>query len=341
MRIVIEYEASWRNSFLDRSNNEKAPKSGRQFVASNSALNKDSVNYIQRDITKNTAMGIMNRLIGDQRKLYQARENKSYYFAELEEKIAFEDKQEKLVESEEIVYIRNFSGNTDQNSFTGLIKTNDPIFSSDYSDEFWGMLAFDFDELCDFIIEDVKVEKKIDLNPIAILHRLEEIKKEKPKPYEGKAEKASKVLEGHFEKYNPLDPKGALKILPLYCSALYLQMDRLESQHNMSDAKAARGGITGISHNGFTTKNFMDRYTTGRQKLVYGNPYLQKERIKGEGEVVNKLIKASGQLEITIDIDREKARELERMIENAGVSSFYLGKKGLAYVTHIDTREVG
>ena len=27
------------------------------------------------------------------------------------------------------------------------------------------------------------------------------------------------------------------------------------------------------------------------------------------------------------------------MIDNAGVSSFYLGKKGLAYVTDIDTRE--
>ena len=30
----------------------------------------------------------------------------------------------------------------------------------------------------------------------------------------------------------------------------------------------------------------------------------------------------------------------KRMIEYAGVSSFYLGKKGLAYVTDIDTREL-
>jgi 3-hydroxyisobutyrate dehydrogenase-like beta-hydroxyacid dehydrogenase len=52
------------------------------------------------------------------------------------------------------------------------------------------------------------------------------------------------------------------------------------------------------------------------------------------------LTKASGVLEIIIDIPRDQAKELKKMIENAGVSSFYLGKKGLAYVTKIDTREV-
>ncbi|OQW99603.1 MAG: hypothetical protein BWK74_01815, partial [Desulfobacteraceae bacterium A6] len=52
------------------------------------------------------------------------------------------------------------------------------------------------------------------------------------------------------------------------------------------------------------------------------------------------LTKASGKLEINIAIDREKAKEIKRLIENAGVSSFYLGKKGLSYVTDIDTREL-
>ena len=52
------------------------------------------------------------------------------------------------------------------------------------------------------------------------------------------------------------------------------------------------------------------------------------------------MTKASGKLEIIIDIERDRAKEIKKMIENAGVSSFYLGKKGLAYVTDIDTREV-
>lgn len=67
---------------------------------------------------------------------------------------------------------------------------------------------------------------------------------------------------------------------------------------------------------------------------------MRKERKKGEGEVVSLMTKASGQLEINIDVDRDKAKEIKTLIENAGVSSFYLGKKGLAYVTNIDTREL-
>ena len=67
---------------------------------------------------------------------------------------------------------------------------------------------------------------------------------------------------------------------------------------------------------------------------------MRKERKKGEGEVVSLMTRASGQLEINIDVNRDKAKKIKSLIENAGVSSFYLGKKGLAYVTDIDTREV-
>jgi hypothetical protein len=41
------------------------------------------------------------------------------------------------------------------------------------------------------------------------------------------------------------------------------------------------------------------------------------------------------ELEITIDVDFAKGQEIKTLIENAGVSSFYLGKKGLAYVSNI------
>ena len=51
--------------------------------------------------------------------------------------------------------------------------------------------------------------------------------------------------------------------------------------------------------------------------------------------MVSILSKASGQLIINLNISKEQARDLEEKIEDAGVSSFYLGKKGLAYVTDI------
>jgi hypothetical protein len=80
----------------------------------------------------------------------------------------------------------------------------------------------------------------------------------------------------------------------------------------------------------------MKRFTTsGHGKLIFGNPYIRKERIKGVGEVAYFMTKASGQLEINLDIDKDKAREIKTMIDNAGVSSFYFGKKGLAFVSDI------
>ena len=150
MKIIIDYESSWRNSFLDGSNNEALPKKGRNFIASMTNL-KDAKNFIKREITHDTVMGILNRLIGDQRKLYQARNQTPYYFADLEPLITFKDKPTRINDNE-VTYIRNMLGNTDQNSFSGIIKVQDPLFLSDYSAEFWGVLALDFEEVCDFII---------------------------------------------------------------------------------------------------------------------------------------------------------------------------------------------
>ncbi|WP_373033732.1 type I-Fv CRISPR-associated protein Cas5fv [Sulfurovum sp.] len=154
MKIEIEYEASWRNSFLDGSNDEALPKKGRKFIGSITAL-KNSENYITRDVTLNTVMGILNRLIGDQRKLYQARKDKEYFFKDKESLVSFND--DVKVSSNELVYLRNMSGNTDQNSYTGMIKTDDELFTSDYSKEFWSVLALDVEELLEFIVHSREV----------------------------------------------------------------------------------------------------------------------------------------------------------------------------------------
>lgn len=338
MKIIVDYESSWRNSFLDGSNNESLPKKGRNFVASMAAL-KTSENYIQRKITKDTVMGILNRLIGDQRKLYQSRNGFAgtpHYFADIENAITFVDNQTST--SQEFVYVRNMNLSTDQNSFTGMIQVHDPVFKSEYSKEFWGILALDSESLFNFILEDTLTPTEIGLHPLTILSRLEEIKKLKPVDNAGVPKAAAECLQSHFAKYNPTNPKGQLVMVRMYCSALYLQLQRLAKKYDMASAKAKMGGISGISHNGVTPKNFMDKYTTGKNKLIYGNPYVREEYIKGEGKIKHLLTKASGQLTIHIDIVIDKAIEVKTMIDNAGVSAFYLGKKGLAYVSHIDVR---
>jgi hypothetical protein len=150
MKIEIKYESSGRNSFLDGSNNEPLPKGGRKFVGSMTSL-KTKGNYIARAVTHDTVMGLLNRLLGDQSKLYQARDQEAYYFKEIESLVTFEDRPDYV--NQEMTYIRNITGSTDQNSFTGMIQADAPMLISDYSQELWGILDLSVSALCDFIVD--------------------------------------------------------------------------------------------------------------------------------------------------------------------------------------------
>lgn len=335
MKIIIEYESSWRNSFLDGSNNEELPKSGRNFIGSMTTLKKEG-NFINRGVTKDTVMGILNRLIGEQAKLYQARQRPDYYFADIEKSLTDADIVDNAMISNEMVYIRNVSGSTDQNSFTGLIKANDPAFKSPFSSALWGILWLSLEQVQRFILDQTfTVQSEFVLDPIIVCEQIEFLSAEKPLDVTDTIEQVLIVLKSHFPDVNYLTAKDQLPLISLYTSALYLQIERLQKDYDLSLVLTKSGGLSGISKRGFTKKDFMDRFTTGNKKLIWGNPYLLKERKKGEGEVSSILTKASGQLEINLNISKDQARDLEEKIENAGVSAFYLGKKGLAYVKDI------
>ncbi|EKD54496.1 MAG: hypothetical protein ACD_60C00079G0049 [uncultured bacterium] len=341
MRITIQYEASWQNSFLDGSNNEPIPKSGRKFVGSMTNLSKRNAegkypNFLERQVSLDTVIGILNRLIGDQRKLYQSRQSQGYFFSEMESCVRYKNLQNKSVLNKEMIFIRNMTGSTDQNSFAGAVKSSDPIFNSDYSDELWGVLTLDFETLCQFIIQfDFSVINRKRFYPLCVLKQLNRLKKLKTIKVTSYIAQALTALQSHFSGTEYLDAKAMIKPITFYCSALYLQIGRLSQRFDLSNSLTKNGGLSGMSKRGFTPKDFMARYTSGDKKLIFGNPYLLREKRKGEGEVVSMLTKASGILEIQLDISTEKATQLKEMIEAAGVSSFYLGKKGLAYVSEI------
>ena len=332
MQIIIEYESSWRNSFLDGEDNTTK----RNFIGSMTALGDRKVdNYKARTITKNTVMGVLNRLIGEQRKLYDVRSSSDYYFKDIEAVLTEEDIVDRPVISQETVYLRNISGSTDQNSFTGMIKLSDPWLTVSYAKEFWDVLWMSLEELFDFIkYNNTLSAKDFFLDPLNILDRLEEVKKIKV-PLTDEISQIAEILSSRYPNFALKESANKVSVLPLYCSALYLKLDRLSEQYDTTPIRASRGGLTGVSHNGFTPKNLMERFTTGQQKIVWGNPYISSKFLKGEGEIRQLLNKASGKLIINLNISKEQARDLEEKIENAGVSSFYLGKKGLAYVTDI------
>ena len=123
----------------------------------------------------------------------------------------------------------------------------------------------------------------------------------------------------------------------LYGAALYLQAELLEksgediSKIYMLQTKGSNKGyktIQGFSKKGFNgVRDFLNPLSTGGNKKTVKTPF--------------SLTKTNGQLEIKLDISRDKAKEIKAMIENASVSSFYLGKKGLAYIyKDINIREL-
>ena len=184
------------------------------------------------------------------------------------------------------------------------------------------------------------VEETVVLDPLVISEKFVELGKLKVLDETEEVLKTLEVLERKFEGTNYKNNKEKVVPLNLYCSALYLQLERLSSKYDLSSALTKTGTITGISKRLFTKKDFMNRFTTGEKKKIFGNPYIAKSFKEGEGQVTSMLNKASGTLEIIIDIRRDEAKDLKNKINNAGVSSFYLGKKGLAYVTNISTKEV-
>lgn len=207
MKITIDYDSCWRNSFLGGSNNEALPKKGREFLGSMTNLKKEG-NFKVCENTLDTVMGLLNRLIGDQRKLYQARSKmyeRIYYFEELESKVTFTDKPQL---TNEMTFIRNMNGSTDQNSFTGMIKVTDPVFTSSYSPKFWGVLSLDISTLCSFIVDDVIGQESIQLDPLSIISRLEYLNKEKPLEIEGAVEKALNVLRLIYPDIEYFNKKG-------------------------------------------------------------------------------------------------------------------------------------
>lgn len=342
MKIIIDYDSSWRNSFLDGSNNEPLPKKGRKFVASMTNL-RNPENFKKHEVTLDTVMGLLNRVIGDQRKLYQARVCNSYYFKGIDGKaVSFQDRGK---ETSEMTYIRNMSGNTDQNSFTGAIKSNHPMLSSDYSPELWGTLAMSVDEICNFITgRNLIVSNRMSLNPMMMIERIKQIGKEKNILNMGLANQALEKINSAFpelitdKQLSPfLEKSGKIKPIRLYSASLYLQLDRLSLKFDMASATTKAGKVAGFSKRGFNgERDFIKNFVTGGEKTIWGNPYAVKE-FKSLKPLMTK---ASGQLEISIDVSQDKAKEIKGMIEDAGVSSFYLGKKGLAYISSMSTREV-
>jgi len=414
MRIKIEYDSCWQTSFL--GDDTKKPISAKMKNKHNTHA---SSGYMQKFIatsgtkgeklsiiTKSTVLGVLCRLIGEQRKLYQIQESESYYFADIENNISFEIGRNSEAVSE-LMYLTNKSDDRcAQSNFLGVLSNDNAWFFSKESPLLWSVLFLGKEQLLDFILQEKSCPLIIPNSlPKEIRARVSDITDTKQKHgamlrskddllktkqmeidkqkkayfnYQEKIEKSpaktEKLREKNQEKLKLLERalqvlndeyhvinmdkvidlfdqklKDATRFLSskypdsknlgeeylkagiaypyrIYPAALYLQAERLLNEGGEIDfVKNDKGiiQIKGFSKRGFNgVRDWLNSMTGGRKKSVGSPCIIQKQ---------------SGCLEINLNIDKERAEKIETMIENAGVSSFYLGKKGLAYVSDIDT----
>ncbi|WP_434353401.1 type I-Fv CRISPR-associated protein Cas5fv [Psychrobacter sp. HD31] len=370
MRIIIDYESSWRNSVLTGSNDKPVSKENiRKFKASS----KSSEPLDIRKITDNTVLGVLCRLIGDQRKLYQAKQSDDFYFKDMI--ICHKEIESKYTEWNETTFLVNKSENRPpQSSFLGVIPDDEPLFFSENSATLWSVLNFSFEELLSFIINPKVSKVTTTVSPRNILNRVvhdlstmdkieffqnkiqkeqegldKELLKEKPsskrvesykakienlviesnKPdlahHEKRIREAIECLQARFEDQDYYDKKGNTYPMSLYAGGLYVMLEEMKKYGmDITSLASDKGTIKGFSKRNYNgTRDFLNTLAGGKKKTTH-TPYT--------------LTKANGRIEIELKIDKEQAKDLKNKIESAGVSSFYLGKKGLAYVFDIKLR---
>jgi len=393
MKIVIEFDSIWQNSFLYGQDDKPIDKNNqRAFKATSKNKEID-----KKEISKSTVLGILSRLIGDQRKLYQARESEDYYFKDKEECIDFQVK-DKESWNENIFIVNKSEKRPPQGSYLGVIQENEKLFFSETAPILWSILYLSVDELLNFLLSNQMNKKSGDSNPDSLLKRVEKLQKidtfilakdavvsigekiEKLKERYSKKEQEFNNLDSPTEKQeksllsakekmqkdiakledeiqkilnseerNLFDTKlikiidmlsekfpdqvyynnGRIFPMSLYAVALYLQVERMQEEKLNVEYCFKKNGeiqIQGFSKRSFNgIRDFLNKLAGNYNKTTQ-TPY--------------PLTKSNGTLEIILDIPRDEARYLRELINDAGVSSFYLGKKGLAYITNIDTREV-
>jgi len=406
MKILIEYDSCWQTSFLNGDPNKPVSKKDnkRKFVATSKTLEKKDVS-----ISKDTVMGVLNRLIGDQRKLYQARNSENFYFRDIENKITWHLHEDSLINTQELIYLTNKSEDRcGQDVWLGVLPDDTPWFFSTVASKIWSVLFLNREEILDFILGALPNMIDVDCKPTTLISRIDLIKNAKyPEGYpwkdketelkeltakckkltedkkifllksenislksgKNKDEYTKKIIEideqirdidfkiekicknvEFLDFYKKLDDvvnkltskfpeneywhKGFLNPIRIYSAALYLQVERLIENGEKIDFALGKNNqikIQGFSKRGFNgIRDWLNPLSGGRKKNV-GTPC-----------VINK---QSGRLAINIDLDSEmvgkvnpgiaRSKEIGFLIENAGVSAFYLGKKGLAYVSSI------
>lgn len=141
---------------------------------------------------------------------------------------------------------------------------------------------------------------------------------------------------------------NSIEIIGILIYSLVFWFERIGQRKLIEDVLIKqKGNISGIATNsgGLTIKDLYSRVAPKKQSwnspYMFDTKYLKKKNAKQFNPTSTKLGvgKEDGILEIYIDVNEDVAKELEERIKCVGVSTFQMGKKGLAYVKEIRTDE--
>jgi len=342
MIIKIVYESKWGNSFLDGIAGEN-----RNYAVSLSKMNNGSNKnnaksiYKERDISINTVYGLLYRFLGARKPLFKMLEeiNNEDVLGKIidEDKISFNN--EIKTKTDELVFLRSTMLSNDQNSYSGI--PDESILLNNGIQEIFSIFEYSRAELINYIVNNNKVLKKIkNISIIELSEKLENARKDSDFKINDKdqVELLSNINNLLFGVPLIVDKSNLMLVAFNKMSIDFFSNNTInEKDLRFLSSKKTFAGIS-LNGNSFTLKDFMKKFSNS--KIVYGNPYKTDFWVEnpsnGKNMKFNKgLTKQNGVLTIDIDIDYDESLELKKLIDFAGVPSFYLGKKGFAYIDEI------
>lgn len=359
----------------------------RDFINSVKDITKTYPNFKYADVTKNTVMGILSRLMGEVRRLDDL--DNTHPVIQLSDKVSFKNINKEF--QSDLVALRS-PGNLVKDGAGGVLsKDKEDIFllsKNPLSETLMSVFLLDSAEDLQNLLKDMwddnpKYFKSSYPSSIDIMTFIDEFYGwEKRKSslrdeiYSGfflehngnKLESfGKKIYIGPVEDMNMFfkklerDPKAKapakVTLIQNIWGYVFAEKINYLKRNNqfleeISKVTNSTGCMRGLApgSGGFTIREyyliFMDK-----PKKSYTLPYsisLDKKKIQVENKDDEKdkylintkarvgVVKECGTLEIYIDIPKEDALKLYERIQNAGVNTFHLGKKGLAYVESIN-----
>lgn len=299
----------------------------------------EDIEKFNRNVSEDTVKGIIYRLLGGRYKLIG--ENKSKINQNNIVENLFKDNlvsfyENVYYENKEMVYLRKKDLTYDQVVYSGVIKDYDFI-NHDLISKILSLVFYTSDELISFIENGLFLSNK---DKVDCVLKFSSILSEKIKDKSliiANFENKNELIEKIQLNINAMDgvsviEKSNLLILAINKAVFdnYDEIIRLDKKMSYYITKnKVFSGFSYSSAASFTERDFKSKFAS--KKNIFGAPFI----FTAGKKTTPILRKKTGELVINIDCDENESLLIKNLIQSAGVGSFVVGKKGLAYVREI------